>query len=287
MFNWRLGTGLPGLMILFLLLAGQPAHAGEPLTLGVHPYLASTELVRRFKPLADYLGRKLNEPVVVEISIDYQDHIDKIGKGKLDIAYIGPAPYVKLVKTYGPKRLLARLEINGEPTFTGVIIKARDNPINSLAELRGKSFAFGDPNSTMSHLVPWYMIRQAGLTVRDLGRYSFLHNHNNVALGVLVGDFDAGAVKEEVFFKYRSRGLSELARTPRISEHLFVASDKLPDAQVKAIRDALLRLKDDPEGKAIMVSIKKTVTGLVPVRDSDYDNLRHILASLADAGDMK
>lgn len=287
MFNWRLWTGLPGLMIFFLLLAGEPAHAQDALTLGVHPYLASTELVRRFRPLADYLSRKIDVPVVIEISIDYQDHIDKIGKDRLDMAYMGPAPYVKLVKTYGPKPLLARLEINGEPTFTGVIIKARDNPIKSLAELRGKSFAFGDPDSTMSHLVPRYMIRQAGLEARDLSRYSFLHNHNNVALGVLVGDFDAGAVKEEVFFKYRTRGLSELARTPRISEHLFVASDKLPDDQVKAIRSALLRLKDDPEGRAIMVSIKETVTGFVPVRNSDYDNLRHILESLADLGDSQ
>ena len=53
---------------------------------------------------------------------------------------------------------------------------------------------------------------------------------------------------------------------------------------VKSLRDGLQRLKDNPAGGTIMRSMKPSVTALVPVDDSDYDNLRAILGELKDNG---
>ena len=241
-------------------------------------------MIRRFTPLASYLSKKIGRPVTVEVSKDYQSHIDLIGKDQVDIAYMGPTPYVKLVDTYGKKQLLAGLEINGEATFQGIIIAARNNPIRTLSELKGKRFAFGDPNSTMSSQVPRYMLWQAGVGVDQLANYTFLSNHHNVALGVLMGDFDAGAVKEEVFYEYKDRGLKMLKKTPLITEHVFVASIKLPPETVKALQEALYSLNNTEDGLAIMVRIKKDMTGMVPTDDRNFDNLRNILGILDKLG---
>jgi phosphonate transport system substrate-binding protein len=92
-----------------------------------------------------------------------------------------------------------------------------------------------------------------------------------------MGDFEAGAVKEEVFREYKDRGLIDLEWTPKISEHLFVTKSSLPDETIKKLRAALLSLRDDPDANRIMSSIKQGVTGLVPVEDRNYDNLRVIL----------
>jgi phosphonate transport system substrate-binding protein len=92
-----------------------------------------------------------------------------------------------------------------------------------------------------------------------------------------MGDFDAGAVKEEVFHEYKDRGLIALEWTPKISEHLFVAKSSLPGSIINALRVALLTLKDEPDAGRIMSSIKQGVTALVPVEDRDYDNLRDIM----------
>jgi phosphonate transport system substrate-binding protein len=250
----------------------------------VHPYLPATELVKRYTPLMEYLGRKLNQPVQIQVSKDYQDHIDKIGRDKVDIAYMGPASYVKVVNHYGRKPILARLEINGKPVFQGVIIIRKGSSISNLADLSGKSFAFGDPNSTMSHLVPRYMLWKDGVNIENLAKHAFLDNHNNVALGVLAGDYDAGAVKEEVFYKYQTRGLKALMKTPEISEHLIIAGNNLHAAKVKVLREALYGLKKDEQGGNIMSAIKKTMTGMVPASDEDYDNLRTILYALEKIG---
>ncbi|MGD8312623.1 MAG: PhnD/SsuA/transferrin family substrate-binding protein, partial [Gammaproteobacteria bacterium] len=210
--------------------------------------------------------------------------MDYIGRDEVDIAFMGPALYVALVDKYGPKPLLARLEIEGDPVFRGKIITLKDSPITSLAELKGKHFAFGDPESTMSHLVPRFMLREAGVGLEDLAEYRFLGNHTNVALGVLAGDFDAGAVKEEVFREFEQRGLQALATTPAFSEHLFVARSTLPAQTVATLREALYRLRDTPEGRIILAGIKDRLTGMVPVEDSDYDNLREILNTLQRTG---
>ena len=54
-------------------------QAQDSLTLEIHPYLAATELIDRFTPLANYLTQKTGRPVTVTIAGDYQEHIDQIG----------------------------------------------------------------------------------------------------------------------------------------------------------------------------------------------------------------
>ncbi|MFQ5643033.1 MAG: phosphate/phosphite/phosphonate ABC transporter substrate-binding protein [Thiogranum sp.] len=274
-------------LLVFSLLLVNSAAAQEALLLGIHPYKSASKLIAAYTPLADYLAEKLRIPVEVRISRDYQAHIELIGADRLDIAYMGPASYITLVKHYGNKPLLARQAIHGKPEFRGVIIAPATSPLASLDQLRGKRFAFGDPNSTMSHLVPRYMLWKAGVDADDLGEYRFLGSHDNVALAVLAGDFDAGAVKEAVFQKYAERGLRALAVTPALSEHLFVTSSRLAPQRVEQLRNALLELNRTDNGRHIMNSIKPGITAMLPVQDSDYDNLRDIMEALRKLGIVK
>ncbi len=266
----------------FMISSGLRAEA--PLILAVHPYLPAPELMERFTPLADHLAAAIDRPVEVRVGKDYEEHVAFIGRDRVDIAYLGPASFVKLLDRYGEKPILARLEIKGRPFFQGKIIVRRESSISHLPDLRGKRFAFGDPGSTMSHLVPRYLLQQAGIDAGSLGGLQFLGGHANVAMGVLMGDFDAGAVMEDVFYEFQSRGLRELATTPPISEHVFVTHNGLSPAIIDRLRRALFSLRESERGRAIMRGIKKNMTGMVPARTADYRNLRTMLDSLAKAG---
>jgi len=267
------------LTILFLFISFS-AHTEEVLTLGVHPYKSPQKLIKIYKPLADYLSKHLNKTVNITIAKDYSTHIQQIGQDQLDIAYLGPASYVKMVSQFGKKVILARQAINQKPTFQGKIIVRKNSSINSYEDLKEKRFAFGDPNSTMSHLVPRFMLIRNNITTDMLKQMHFLGSHDNVALGVLSGDYDAGAVKEAIYYKYKSRGIKALATTPALSEHLFVAGNHLPAKLSANIKHLLLNLKNDKDGVKVMQSIKKKMTSMVPARDTDYDNLREILDTL-------
>lgn len=273
-----------GYLLLLLFLVCPAVSTADDLLLAVHPYQTSSTIIKAFTPLVDYLGRELAMKVNLDVSPNYDAHIARIGKNQVDIAYLGPASYVRLVDKYGRKPIIARQVVNGKPYFQGKIIIRAGSSIKSLKDLVGKRFAFGDPESTMSHLVPRYMLINAGVDVSKLAGYQFTGSHDNVAVGVLAGDFDAGAVKEEVFYKFRSRGLEELVSTPEIPEHLFVARSGLPERRIDALRSAFSRLDKDPKGQEILGSIKKGIDSMRMAEDSDYDGLRKILAVLAARG---
>jgi phosphonate transport system substrate-binding protein len=281
---WSWGKNISILAFCFFLSRPVGVYAEPSLKLGIHPYLSSTEIVRRFTPLAEYLSRELNRRVTIEIASSYATHIDNIGTDSLDIALLGPASYVLMTRKYGGRPLLAVFESNGTKTFRGAIIAKKDSPITSLSQLKGKKFAFGDKASTMGHLVPRYMLLKKGVAVSDLAGHAFLSNQENVCLGVLTGDFDAAAVKEEVFREYEHKGLKAIAFTPEINDHVFVASAKLPQETVRSLRKAFMSLNDRPEGKQILSTIQKNLGALAPAKDSEYDNLREILQVLQKAG---
>lgn len=268
------------LFVFCILSPATSAHAAEGLTLWIHPYLPATELIDRFSPLAQYLSEKLDRPVSIRIQQSYQAHLDFVGRDQADIAYVGPVSYLRITEQYGPKPLLAKLEVNGAPFFHGMIITRVDSGIHALSDLAGKSFAFGDPNSTMAHIVPRAMLHNAGIPVESLGKHDFLTSHHDVALGVLGGYFDAGAVKEEVYYEFEKKGLKMVAQSPPIPEHLFVARASLPRELVEEIRLLLVSIGQSPDKTAILRSIKADVTNLLPVIDQDYDTLRRLVQSV-------
>ena len=181
-----------------------------------------------------------------------------------------------MVEKFGDKPVLARLEIKGKPWFQGNIITRKDSNIKTLDDLKGKRIAFGDPASTMSYIVPHYMLFKAGVFT-DSTPHQFLYSHNNVALGVLSGDFDAGAVNPAVFKKFEEKGLRTITKTPKISEHLFVTRDNFTTKHINKLRHVMLNMHKSEKGLKALQTIKKSITGLVKAESNNYANLRKII----------
>lgn len=283
---------LARMLLLVVCILGTAANATtadrpagqEPLVLGVHPYLSHDEIVTRFTPLANYLSRAIGRPVEVRVGRTYNEHINAIGGDAIDIAYMGPAPYVEMVKRYGKKPLLARQVIDGNPYLRGEIVVRQDSPFRTLTDLKGKCFLFGDVNSTMSYILPQRMLEEAGVPLNRLGSYRSLEGHKNVALAVLAGSCDAGAVKSEVFREYEPKGLRALAELPSVADHVFVANARLPSSLLAKLRTLFIKLNELPEGKSIMTGIHPQMTALVPAKDSDYNKLRVLMKSRTISG---
>lgn len=260
-----------------------PAVAPEPLILAVHPYLPPAEIITRFTPLAEYLARAVGRPVAVRVGPSTGQHIDAVGRDSVDIAFIGPYAYVKMVSRHGNKPLLARVEFKGKLTLSSYIVTRADSPLRNLSELRGMRFAFGDPNAIMSTIMPRYALRRAGVELDSLAAYQHIGSQANIALGVLNGDFDAGAVREEFYDEFGAHGLRVLARLPEVPVHLFVARADMPAAQMQILRQALLQLQNATDGAAILRAIGRDMTAMMPVTDADYDGMRKVLRVLEDS----
>lgn len=261
---------------LLLLMLASPLFsmditARETLVFGVHPYKKPSKIYEMFKPLTRDLGNRMGKEIKLVIGKSYADIIEQHQQGQIDFGYFGPASYVKTRKKIHIIPL-ARIKMKGRGAFRGVIMVRADSKIKTLAQLKSKSFAFGDPESTLSHYVPHYMLIQAGVTLSDLNNYAFTGNHDNVALNVLHGNFTAGGLKPAVAKQYLNKGLRILAKSQWIPEHLFAANEKLKATDRNKLKQALLQTKTE-----ILKHIKPSITGIEPAMDEDYNGLRKII----------
>jgi phosphonate transport system substrate-binding protein len=90
-------------------------------------------------------------------------------------------------------------DATGAHGYHSVVVVKADSPYQTLDDLKGKSFAFADPDSTSGYLIPDYSFRQklGGNVDNQYNHFfssiTFSGGHEQDILGVLNGQF-AGAV---------------------------------------------------------------------------------------------
>ena len=260
--------------------AGEHAASGGVLRLGVVPIESPALMFKHFSPLADYLRRSLKRKIDLKVAVDFQGAVRDLQQGITQICFMGPSTYALAHDKFGARVLVKALN-KGRPFHKSVIITKDSSGINTMQDLRGRSFAFGDINSTSSHIVPRVMLLSEGIDLKDLQYYNYLGHHDDVLQAVLKGDFDAGGVKESAAIKHRDIGIKILRVSEDIPEFNFTVAADL-DAQVlRDLKAALLALTDaDPETKPVLTAISEDYTGFIEAEDEDYSAIRAMMSKI-------
>ncbi len=242
-----------------------------------------------YQPFVDYLSEHTPFQFEIKLSRVYEDMIDQLGHGEIVIASCGPVSYIKAREKYPVKPILKALSKNGKPYYRGIIIVRKDSPIQDLKDLKGKSFAFGQAWSTASHILPEYYLQKANIHLKDLKGYSFLRHHDSVVNAVLKGQFDAGAVKDIVAYKYQNEGLRFIFLMDPIPTVPIVVRKDVPVEMVQAVKAALLKLEPQTPvyQKKMALWDEEFKYGFTEASDSDYDSIRKILRAVEKAHGMK
>jgi phosphonate transport system substrate-binding protein len=90
--------------------------------------------------------------------------------------------------------------------FRSFFITSSHSSIHSLGDLKGKTFAFGDINSTSGHLMPYLEMRQAGIDPNNSLKFRYTGSHPATAKAVESGAVDAGALDESVYTSMIAEG---------------------------------------------------------------------------------
>lgn len=249
------------------------------LTFGVYTTDKPTVMYRKFMPLVEATQEAMQRELKREVAIDfrifktYEEAREALVAGTIDFARFGPASYV-LAKQANPDVALLAMETkNGKKTFQGHIVVREDSPIRSVAELRGKRFAFGDPTSTIGRYLAERELLAAGLHGADLAKFDYLGRHDRVFRAVELGDFDAGAVKSGTFAKLNEKQqLRVLASFDNVTKP-WVARAALPDEVRSALAAGLIGMRDPQALAALKAS------SLVAASDEDYDVIRKSIAA--------
>lgn len=263
------------LAILFIFLGGSVSHADVELTFGLYTSDKPTALKKMFDPILKALetkaSAKLGEPVKIGIKFSktYEGGVKDFVDGKVDFVRFGPASYIEAKKASPGVDILAIEAKKGKKTFNGIICVAKSSPIQTVEDLVGKKFAFGNEKSTIGRYLSQLYLANNGVKASDLAKYEYLKNHQAVAVAVARGGFDAGALKESTFKKMVKKGadLRSIASFPNVTKP-WIARAGLPENVKKALSESLLEIKDP----AVLKKLKKD--GFLPGDDNDYAVIR-------------
>lgn len=154
--------------------------------------LNSNECVRA------YVEELLGVPTKIFTPADYDGVIQGMLGGTIDMAWLGASAYAKTYMT-DPEAVdvvLVKTNLDGSFGYHSVGFARADSGITSLEDLKGKVFAFGDPNSTSGFLIPSVEIPNAiGATMESgdyFGEVRFVGGHEQTIVAVANGDVDAG-----------------------------------------------------------------------------------------------
>jgi phosphonate transport system substrate-binding protein len=240
-----------------LSLTAVSANAVEPLRVSAIPDEAPTELLRKFKPLGAYLEQQLGMPVKFVPVADYAAVVEAIAADRIDLAWLGGFTFVQTrLKTGNAIPLVQRAE---DATFTSKIISA-DPSVNSLQDLKGKTFAFGSVSSTSGSLMPRYFMLQDGIKPEEFfSRIAYSGAHDATAAWVQAGKADGGVLNASVWEKLVAAGkidtskVKVIATTPTFYDYNWTVRGSLEPALRDKIQAAFLALDPaNPEHKAIL-----------------------------------
>jgi phosphonate transport system substrate-binding protein len=240
-------------------LGALPALAADDvLRVSAIPDEAPTELQRKFAPLGKYLEAQTGMKVVFTPVTDYATVVESLATRKIDLAWLGGFTFVQAkIRTNGTAIPIVQREEDAR--FTSKFITA--NPrVLELADLKGKSFAFGAPSSTSGSLMPRFFLQQAGLNPeKDFRNVAFSGAHDATVAFVAAGRAEAGVLNASVWDKLveekkvDTSKVRVFATTPPYFDYNWTVRGDLDPALVKKLTQAFLQLDPaNPQHKEIL-----------------------------------
>jgi phosphonate transport system substrate-binding protein len=228
-----------------------------------------------------WLEQRLQRAVVFVQRGSYREVLDLIRGGKLDFAWVCGYPYVRYRHEL---RLVAVPLWRGRPYYQSyLIVPADDRKSAHLTDLRGRVFAYSDPDSNSGFLYPQYRLAQQGENPATFfSRSFFTWAHRKVVEAVGVGLADGGAVDGYVWetlaeFHPRLTGATRIIeRSPDLGHPPFVARQDIPAAVLEQFRGALVGMPTDAEGAELLRLLR--LDGFVAGQPSLFDEIARMAA---------
>lgn len=258
----------------------QFADAQVPLHIAVGAMISPETTRVYYEELMRLIAEKMGRKAVFFQRRTYAEVNELVRKREADFAFVCSGPYVQGKKEFGME-LLAIPVANGKTVYHAYIIVNKSSPINSLRDLRGKTFAFTDPQSNTGCLVPTYMLARLGETPKSFFRdFFFTQSHDNSIKAVANLQADGAAVDSLIWEFMNKIDPSVTSRTKIVEKSPpygippIVVNPAMDPQAKQRLKEILLTLHEDPKGALLLAKIQ--VDRFVEGDDRIYDTVREM-----------
>lgn len=259
-----------------------------------------------YREIADYVAGKIGRKAVVVSGASYSEADMLLDRGIIQVGFVCGLPYthkssegkytllaIPVVATRSGRFADATSGYENTPgKYYSYTIVRKDSPLQSWADLKGKSYAFSETNSNSGYNMPRYKLVQLGAKSWEdwFSRVLVSGSHEESIRLVSQGIVDASSVDSLVLDYDRSIGNAD-ALNVRIIEQLFpggagippvVLSSKADPALGLQLQQALLDMHNDLQGRKILD--KALLSHFASPDDSNYNDVRRMEAAARKAG---
>lgn len=269
--------------------AGDLGSPEKPIVIALVPSGDVPTITKAGTEIADCLSKLTGLTYNIEVGTNFAASIEAMGAGKAPFGFLNTFSAILAKEKYGVTPLLVSLRnYKGKPEnfYQGQFIANKASGIKTIADLKGKTFCFVDPNSTSGYIIPRIVLKANGIDPDvDLKATQNAGSHDNVAIAVYKGDCDAGATFVDV--RTDSKPIKENYPDMVDKVDVFYITDNIPNDGLQvtkgvdpALSDAtvkgLLFISDDAGGKALLRKLYSYL-GLVKVEPTFYDGFEALL----------
>jgi phosphonate transport system substrate-binding protein len=212
----------------------------------------------RFGPFRALVETHFQVPTRVFAAGDYAGIVQGFAAQQLDVCTMGPLPYARIwLDTHGNiEPLVVARDADGTTAYVAVMYVRADSAIHSLAEMRGHSLAWADPNSTSGYLVPRSELREAGIAPENFfSRTGFAGGHEQAVVAVLNRQYDAGVTwasgvgeQAQGFTRGALRAMVDKRMLDMAAIRLIWRSRPIPNGPTAVRADLPQAFRDDMRG---------------------------------------
>lgn len=271
----RLLTALP-------LATNLPVAGRNSMTFGLTPVILDDQLsfLNRWQR---WFESRLHAPLTFIQRLKYRDITEGLLEEQIDAAWVCGYPYVRN-RPY--MELIAVPVYGGHPTYHSFIIRNhRLRGIERIEQLKGRVFAYSDPDSNSGFLYPTYRFFKLGIRPRRFFRKTFFTwAHRNTIDAVASGLADAGAVDSYVWEQYRNqhpevvRNTVVIERSPAFAFPPIVARNTLPDTKKRELQRILMGMAGDQQGRLLLRDLG--LDGFTPGNDALFAGIESMWKTL-------
>jgi phosphonate transport system substrate-binding protein len=277
-----------------MIALGQAARAadcpgeGGVVRFGVEPYDTAPKLV----PIYDHIGKliadKLGCEVKVYVTTNYNAEIEAMRNKKLEIGEFGPLGYVLAHQVAKAEAVAAFGNAENKPdSYWASLVTWNGSGIKTVADIKGKSFAFSDPASTSGHLFPAYGLRKAGIDPEKDIRAVYAGSHTSSYEALYNHKVDAGELNSEQLESAKQRGhykegdIIFLWKSDPIPTDPISVRGDLPEPFKKKVTEVLQNLDLSSLPAADKKIMGMSGARFVPQTDAAYDGIRDLVKTLS------
>jgi phosphonate transport system substrate-binding protein len=213
-----------------------------------------SDRIARYTPFQEYLERTLGVDVEIFSAGSYDGVIQALAAGQIEFSFLGSSSYAAAYTETngGVVPLLTSVQNDDSTGYFSVIVVRCDSGLKTVDDLKGKTLAFADPDSTSGYNVPYYNLVQQGYKPEEFfAAIPFSGSHEAGVAGVVNGQFDAAAT----YINNEMNGIPQRMVTkgmikegeacviwtsPEITSGPFTARANLPQGLIDAMKAAVM-----------------------------------------------